>query len=293
LFRLTDKICSLPYPDQVSEYTLATSKFYRFCLKETWDENTPDLVTVGYMLPSVVETMPWISSFLADRGKRIVTIKYAPGEDVESKAISEQLNLAREKDSFSILRRWMDEIYRILNISRDVRMERAGSALFGIHTVGVHIMAFCWDMEGNMKLWIPRRAATKKTYPGMLDNTVGGGITAEDHFECMLREAEEEASLPKHLVKDRAQAVGTIAYFHIRDVRAGGETGLLQPSTHHLYDLELPTDVVPKPADKDVEEFYLWTRRNDGGPQRREIQTQQCGRLDRFLHQTWLYYSQK
>jgi 8-oxo-dGTP pyrophosphatase MutT (NUDIX family) len=259
LFRLTDKICSLPYPEQVPEYTLATSEFYRFCLKETWDENTPGFVTIGYILPSVVERMLWISSFVVDHDKRIVSIKYAPGEDVETKAISEQLNLAREKDSFSILRRWMDEIYRILDISREVRMERAGSALFGIHTVGVHIMAFCRDQEGSMKLWIPRRAATK-TYPGMLDNTVGGGITVEeDQFECMLREAEEEASLPKHVVKDRAQAVGTIAYFYIRDARAGGETGLLQPSTHHLYDLELPTDVVPKPADKDVEEFYLWT----------------------------------
>jgi len=212
------------------------------------------------MLPSVVAKMPWISSFLVDHEKRIVTIKYAPGEDVETKAISEQLNLARAKDSFLILRRWMDEIYRILDINRDVRIERAGSALFGIHTVGVHIMAFCRDKEGDMKLWIPRRAATKKTYPGMLDNTVGGGITAEeDQFECMLREAEEEASLPQHVVKDRAQAVGTIAYFYIRDARAGGETGLLQPSTHHLYDLDLPKDVVPKPASKDVEEFYLWT----------------------------------
>jgi 8-oxo-dGTP pyrophosphatase MutT (NUDIX family) len=204
--------------------------------------------------------MPWISKFQVEHDERTVTLKYAQGEDAETIAIREQLEKARKNDSFEILRSWRDEIYLILGISRDVRMERGGSALFGIHTIGVHMMGFCRDQAGEIKLWIPRRAATKQTYPGMLDNTVGGGITAgEDQFECMVREAGEEASLPEDWVRKHAKAVGTISYFYVRDARAGGEIGLLQPATQHLYDIELPADMVPKPSDKEVQEFYLWS----------------------------------
>ncbi|KAL2056889.1 hypothetical protein ABVK25_002628 [Lepraria finkii] len=203
--------------------------------------------------------MPWISKFQVDHDERTVTIKYAPGKDVETIAIKGQLEEAREHDSFEILRKWRDELYLLLGISRDVRMARGGVALFEIHTVGVHMMGFYRTPVGEMKLWIPRRAATKQTYPGMLDNTVGGAIIAgEDQFECMVREAGEEASIPEHWVRILAKLVGAISYFYIRDARAGGEMGLFQPATHYLYDIELPADMEPKPADKEVQEFYLW-----------------------------------
>lgn len=204
--------------------------------------------------------MPWIGKFQVNHASRTVTINYAPGKDVETTAIREQIEKAREKDSFEILRKWREEFYLLLGINRDVRMARAGVALFGIHTVGVHILGFCRDSLGEMRLWIPRRAATKHTYPGMLDNTVGGAITAgEDQFECMVREAAEEASLPENLTRNSARPVGAISYFYIRDARAGDEVGYFQPATHYLYDIELPSDVVPKPADGEVEEFYFWS----------------------------------
>lgn len=204
--------------------------------------------------------MPWINKFQVDHDERNVTIPYAPGTDVETTAIKEQLESARQNSSFDILRKWREELYQVLGINRDVRMARGGVALFGIHTVGVHIMAFCRTLPlGEMRLWIPRRAATKQTYPGMLDNTVGGAIIAgEDQFECMVREAEEEASLPEVLTRRLERPVGAISYFHMRDERAGGEVGLLQPATHHLYDIELEADTVPKPKDGEVAEYYLW-----------------------------------
>ena len=84
-------------------------------------------------------------------------------------------------------------------------------------------------------------------------------VAGEDELECMVREAEEEASLPEGLTRERARPVGAISYFSMRDERAGGEVGLLQPATHHLYDMELgEADVVPKPKDGEVEAFYLW-----------------------------------
>ena len=202
--------------------------------------------------------MPWTSKFQLNHPDRTVTIPYAPGgPDVETKAIKEQLDSARQTATFDILRKWREGPYQVLGIDRDVRIPRGGVALFGIHTVGVHMMAFCRTPE--MRLWIPRRAASKQTYPGMLDNTVGGAIIAgETQFECLLREAEEEASLPPAFTSQSARPVGAISYFHIRDSRAGGEVGLLQPATHHLYDVELGADVRPTPKDGEVAEFYLW-----------------------------------
>ena len=51
----------------------------------------------------------------------------------------------------------------------------------------------------------------------MLDDTVGGAIVAgEDYFECMVCEAEEEASLPRGLTRRLARPVGAISYFHMR-----------------------------------------------------------------------------
>jgi 8-oxo-dGTP pyrophosphatase MutT (NUDIX family) len=112
----------------------------------------------------------------------------------------------------------------------------------------------------GIKIWVPRRAKTKSTYAGMLDNTVAGGIaTGEEPFESLVREADEEASLPEALVREHAKACGTITYIYIREPRAGGENGLIQPECQYVFDLELPEDVVPKPNDSEVEEFYLWT----------------------------------
>lgn len=94
----------------------------------------------------------------------------------------------------------------------------------------------------------------------MLDNTVAGGIaTGEEPFESLVREAEEEASLPEAVVRARVTYHRAVNYIYIRESRAGGESGMVQPECQHIYDLELPTDVLPKPNDSEVEEFYLWT----------------------------------
>ena len=235
------------------------SRFYRFSLKARWESTSDALVTVGFILPVVAQNMPWTAKFHVDHQERLVTIKYADGRDVETTALRELLEKARELDAFEVLRGWRNELYPVLGLGRDVHMERAGSALFGIHTTGVHVTGLCRTAQGALRLWVPRRAATKQTYGGMLDNTVAGGIAAgEDPFESMVREAGEEASLPEALVRERVRSVGTISYVHARDHRAGGETGLLQPETQYVYDLELPEDVTPKPSDNEVHEFYLW-----------------------------------
>ena len=215
---------------------------------------------MGFLLPHIVQKMPWTSDFEVDHSAKTVTIPYNAGLS-ESEILETLLAEAREKKIFHILSGWRDELYPVLGIDRVITMERSGSALFGIHTIGVHMNAYQIQADGTLKIWIPRRAETKSTYGGMLDNTVAGGIAAgEDPFECMIREAAEEASLPESLMRQKAKAVGTISYLHVRDERAGGkesETGLMQPETQYLWDLEVGEDVIPAPADGEVQEFYL------------------------------------
>jgi len=141
-------------------------------------------------------------------------------------------------------------------------IERSASCLFGVVTYGVHMTCYTSSPSSSygIKIWVPRRAKTKSTYGGMLDNTVAGGIASgEEPFECLVRESQEEASLPEDLVREKTQGKGVITYFHLREPRAGGESGLVQPECQYVYDLELPGDVVPKPNDSEVECFYLWT----------------------------------
>jgi 8-oxo-dGTP pyrophosphatase MutT (NUDIX family) len=139
-------------------------------------------------------------------------------------------------------------------------MERAAIGLLGVVRYGVHMNAYVVDSTAphGIKVWVPKRAADKSTFPGMLDNTVAGGLmTGEDPFECMVREADEEASLPADVVRSLTKALGTITYIYITDEENCGEAGFVFPEVEWVYDLVLPADVIPQPKDGEVEEFKL------------------------------------
>jgi 8-oxo-dGTP pyrophosphatase MutT (NUDIX family) len=69
-------------------------------------------------------------------------------------------------------------------------VERAGFRFLGMRSHAVHINGFTPDG----RLWCGRRALTKATDPGLLDNVTAGGLPAgESPLECALRELQEEA----------------------------------------------------------------------------------------------------
>lgn len=128
-------------------------------------------------------------------------------------------------------------------------MERAAVALFGIRAYGVHLNGYV-RQKGSISLWIGRRARDKPTYPGLLDNMVAGGLpygmTAR---ECLIKECEEEASIPEEWAAE-AVAVGAITYC------AGTREGL-RPDVLFCYDLELPARFTPACQDGEIEAFTL------------------------------------
>ncbi|EHK46246.1 hypothetical protein TRIATDRAFT_43903 [Trichoderma atroviride IMI 206040] len=164
--------------------------------------------------------------------------------------------------TFKSLKGWRDELWPVYGRTGELlfSVERAAVGLFGAARYGVHMVAYVEDETAphGIKIWVPKRASNKSTFPGMLDNTVAGGLTTgEDPFECIIREADEEASLPDHLVRSTAKWVGNATYIYITEAKFIGEDGYIYPECQWVYDLKLPADVIPKPKDGEVEEFRL------------------------------------
>ncbi|KAI9883004.1 MAG: hypothetical protein M1823_005227 [Watsoniomyces obsoletus] len=233
-----------------------------------FDSGHRNSAVLGYMTTGVISELNHLAASEGVKLGRLLQVQYVSNTvmiigktvDERSQTVGRLAQLARKHQTFKILERWRDEIYPVYGPTKELlfHVERSFCPLLGVITYGVHMTAYVQTSNG-VKIWIPRRNKTKQTYGGMLDNTVAGGISSgETPLETLIREAKEEASLSPGLVRTHAKACGTVTYFHIRDVRAGGETGLYQPECQYVYDLELGPEVTPEPNDDEVENFQLW-----------------------------------
>ena len=116
-------------------------------------------------------------------------------------------------------------------------LDRGALPDFGVIGVGVHLNGLVQLTDG-WHLWIGKRAADKKLDPGKLDNLVGGGVAAgHTPLQTLVKEAEEEASLPRELAAGATQ-VGRFAY---NMERPEG----LRRDVVFAYDLILPESFYP------------------------------------------------
>lgn len=133
-------------------------------------------------------------------------------------------------------------------------LDRGAIPGFGVIGQGVHLNGLVRRADG-LHVWIGWRAKDKPVAPGQLDNIVAGGTPAGHTPEtCLLKEAEEEASIPEELAR-MARAAGHISYMMAQP------DGSVRRDVMHLFDLELPEDFTPKPNDDEVERFELWPAR--------------------------------
>ena len=131
-------------------------------------------------------------------------------------------------------------------------IERALVEYLGIKGFGVHLIAYVKTGKNKIKVWVPLRAANKKVEPNKLDNTVAGGISAgETVYQALIREGFEEASFKKNIL-NKALQVGTITYAW-RNKKFS-----LRRDTLFLFDLELPTNIIPVNNDGEVSKFKLY-----------------------------------
>ncbi|KAI1381637.1 NUDIX hydrolase domain-like protein [Hypoxylon crocopeplum] len=219
----------------------------------------------GYLLPETVQKMPWTSHFHVthDKPRKVTVLDSSKGQNTPGEvnaAFSELINICIDKDLFHIIDGKHSEPFSIVSAKYPTHMERFASALFGITSRGAYITAYTKTSEGTIKFWIGRRAAHLYTSPGMLDSTVAGGIKdGSTPLDTIIHEADEEASLPENLVRERVHSVGVLTYICITGSDFPGEKGLVIPDIIYVHDLELPSEVIPKPNDDEVEEFYSMT----------------------------------
>ena len=133
-----------------------------------------------------------------------------------------------------LIRGWRDECYSHWGaISHDpdpavpewFRLERSAFRFFGLRSHAVHINGFTPD--GRM--WCARRALSKATDPGRLDNLAAGGLAAgEGILSCAVRELYEEAGIVPSLAQQvqRGGQLEAAHPAHIGQRRLAGAHGL-------------------------------------------------------------------
>ncbi len=130
------------------------------------------------------------------------------------------------------------------------RVDRGAIPFFGIRAAGVHLNGLVQRPDG-LHMWVARRAMDKLLDPGKLDHIVAGGIPAGlSPLRTLIKEAGEEAAIPPELA---SQAVLAASFGYAAERREG-----LRRDWLYAYDLLLPEDFIPNPADGEVEAFELW-----------------------------------
>lgn len=259
------------YPHSLFQSSLTTDEYTPFHL-----HLDPPTAQIGFLPHSVVDEIRKLDSdvFTTDKEGRIGLSRSLNTFEKRSRELNAVAQQWREAGLFSsALDGWRDEQYAIYSSDRfpfqsweesdatsprspAFELERAACAVLGLTTFGVHLTAYITttgsDGRTEVKIWVPRRAKDKATWPGYLDNSVAGGITSGDRpWESMIRECWEEAGLEDALVRPSLRQVGVITYVYRTPA------GFLQPEVEYVYDLPLPEDVQPRPQDGEAEDFNL------------------------------------
>jgi hypothetical protein len=160
---------SFPYPDKDPQ---AHAAILKTIYTLVWDE-----VPIGYLPSSVVERLQQVP--LSIRGevevnhsaRTVSAFRQFPNEVERSKAVAATMAYWRDNKVFDVLAGWRNELYPVYGPGNKLlfSIERSASPLFGVVTYGVHMTAFVRDESASygLKIWVPRRAKGKPTFPGM------------------------------------------------------------------------------------------------------------------------------
>jgi 8-oxo-dGTP pyrophosphatase MutT (NUDIX family) len=176
-----------------------------------------------------------------------------PGPDAATQALGEATDgliranrvKTRRNEMFAITDGWGGPLW--------FELDRGMIEFFGARAYAVHLNGWRPGADGP-EFWIAKRAMNKAMAPGQLDNMVAGGIGAGySAWETVLKEAQEEAGIPEALAI-RAHAAGAIRY------RIELPDGM-RDEVLFVYDIQLPTEFVPRNTDGEVEDFRLLSAR--------------------------------
>ncbi len=222
---------------------------------------TVDGIQLGEVTPDtanlLVTTGPNVFELKTIDEKKYISLSDTAGSTYESRtaAVEEVMLKLREA---GVVSGWRDEHYPISRGFYEepvFSMERAAVPLVGALEYGVHINGLVTQDDGEVKMWMARRAADKSKYPNMLDHIVAGGQPVGiGLLENCIKECEEEAGIPEELTRAGIQAAGAISY---RSYVASKD--VITRAVLFCYDLKLPASFQPVPTDGEVQDFFLWT----------------------------------
>jgi 8-oxo-dGTP pyrophosphatase MutT (NUDIX family) len=237
------------------------------------------------------EPSPWDLQYSKDRPKDLLSISFADwvnegGQNSRTSQIARLISGWRKQNVFNEILGgdilfiavhlypvtdeclgWSNEIYPVYThppqhtkITHDpitFAIERAALPLFGLANFGCLLTAYVRDpLTDQLKLWIPRRSRMKRTWPGKLDVTSGGGMSLGDSArETIIRESVEEALFDKTYLQEYIRPVGILPYPN------RSPEGWILPGLYYLFELPLPPDgsIFPQvnSSDGEVEAFEL------------------------------------
>ena len=206
-----------------------------------------DGLPVGWLRPKHAQRLlAWPGIFKRDaRGVRIA--ETLGSAEARTDAVGAVIRALYDEGAIT---GWRDERYAVVtefDAQPLLHIERAAARYLGTTTYAAHANGYCGS-GAACEMWLARRAATKPVDPGMLDNLVGGGMSAGvPPLQTIIREAWEEAGIPEPLARN-AVAAGTISL--LREVPEG-----VQSEVIFVFDLELPREFQPHNEDGEVAEF--------------------------------------
>ena len=236
------------YHDDPKLYKGKMSDFYYFMIH-------PYEKPFGYAHSFFVYAITWPPGWSVDHSRRLLQLHAWGDFGWLTRLVYDTLHAEYEKGNSSIIPKWSNEMFPVYSSTGEYVMDMAapGVDLFGIVSYAVHLIAYT-NTKAGLRYWLPRRAV-KMTYPGMLDNTVGGSLSSgEKAIDCIAREACEEASLPKEFTRQNVKTCGTLSYQMTQtdDGRPG-----CQHQVQILYEMEVPENIVLRIFDGEVQEFQL------------------------------------
>ncbi len=225
----------------------------RYCRRREPARFRPFLVAgrrVGWVGDRLVDRLRGFPRTFAVDDRAVRLADALTSFDSRSRAVAEAVDRLREEGWFP---GWRDELFPVgtsFHAPPLLQIERAAARHFGIRCYCVQLNGLV-ERDGELQIWIARRALTKPIGPGKLDQIVGGGVPAGMGLRaCLIKECAEEASIPGALAV-LARPVGAVAY-----LRQEGD--IADDEVMFDYDLALPADFTPVNADGEVAGFELW-----------------------------------
>lgn len=217
--------------------------------EQDWPRLWLDELPIGRLAPGHREAvLPLLASHAALVDGEL---RWRPPEAERSPLIQAAALALRDR---GLIRGWRGEAYACEAPMADpctergaelFRLERAAFRFFGLMSRAVHINGW-WP---DARMLCGRRALSKATDPGKLDNLAAGGLSAgEAPLDCARRELWEEAGVPPALSRD-LQSAGVL-----RSCRVVLGEGL-HDEVLHIYRLCLPAHFMPSNQDGEVAEF--------------------------------------